>query len=177
MRFEITEVIKCNISENEMNELVKSKFKQIAESVRESENPKRITVENIEASFGSINKADTTTVRVKPISDGYECTAIIDYRPSGWMWFFVVIGLFIYILPGLIAPIFFFYYKSAVRDDVRAVFDNLKVSLSTSTELQATPQRILTSVDEIAKLHDLLKSGALTQEEFNDQKKRLLKTG
>lgn len=117
MKFDVSERIRTTASADEVLQFLAERFTKISVSTKISNS--HIIVRNIEASFGSINRADRTLVTVQKTEGGWFITGEVDYRTSGYFWLFFLIGLFTWI--GWIFPIGFFLYqrntvKSAIQD-------------------------------------------------------------
>ena len=88
---------------------------------------------------------------------------------------------------GLVIPIFLFVFylggraimtgfsaKSANRSQSEIDLDNSEMSLDNEESLENFPKDNKDIASELNKLNELLKSGALTQEEFEKAKNKIL---
>lgn len=75
--------------------LALGQFRKIAETVV-IEND-QIVAKGVEATFGSINRADRTVVDCKKLPSGWLLTAEVAYRPSVAFWIILILMLFTYI--------------------------------------------------------------------------------
>jgi hypothetical protein len=98
MKFEVSERIQTSASKEEILRGLEEQFKKVSNSVQRS--GETLTVKSIEASFGSINRSDTTTVELRDTDDGYLLLANVHYRPSVAFWILLVILIFTPISSG-----------------------------------------------------------------------------
>lgn len=100
------------------------------------------------------------------------------YKLFTWIEIHPVLSVILFLLcfPFGFIPAIFFILVLAIQKPARERYEvalgKLKHGKSFQVQSNSTPS---SSATEIAKLHDLLKSGALTQEEFEQEKKKLLK--
>lgn len=104
------------------------------------------------------------------------------YQQFTWFEIHPVLTVLIFLLcfpigfiPVILLAIVLSMQKPA-RERYEVALGKLKHGKSFSTST-TTPSQTTSLPEEISKLHELLKSGALTQAEFDEQKKRLLKVG
>lgn len=169
MRFEVSERVSTSVDESKLIKFAENQLKKIANRVW---NKKGIlSAKSIEATFGSINRHDITTVSFQPNQGGYLVVAETRYRPSLMFWVFFVAGVFTYV--GWIIPIIFYLYqRSTVKSAMEAFtkrikneFDNHQVSVKLTDD-----QRI----SELQALADLHAKGILDDAEFQHEKSKLL---
>ena len=175
MNFDVSRRFKANVSGGEILNFLESAFRKNAENV--SVNPSGcLQVESINATFGSINRNDTTIVEVKEKDGDLLIVANVNYKPSIWYWVFVVCGLFTTI-GWLIPVIFYFYQKNTVKTAIEEVFNRTETefrnSNNTATKGNA-PVSLDDAAEKIEKLAALVEKGLLTKEEFDAQKAKLL---
>ena len=168
MRFEISERITTKSAKADILRILEEQFRKVADTVERS--GEKIIVKSIEASFGSINRKDTTTVEIRINNEGYLFVADVNYRPSGCFWAIILITLFTTV-GWLIPIIFYFYQRKTVQESIKDVFSRVKdefQTASSSTISQAS------SIDQIEKLASLKERGFITEAEFMAKKKVLL---
>ena len=173
MKFEVSERIQTSASKEEILRGLEEQFKKVSDSVQRS--GETLTVKSIEASFGSINRSDTTTVELRDTDDGYLLLANVHYRPSVAFWILLVILIFTYIL-WLLPIVFYLTQKKTVQTGVQEVFTRIKNEFMSSGVPQAKKQKSSghSELDQLEKLSTLKERGAITEEEFQTKKKELL---
>jgi hypothetical protein len=92
MRFEVSERIRTTRSQEELLAVLEDQFKKVSDSVHRA--GKTIEAKSIEASFGSINRSDTTIISLRKVDDGWLVVAEVHYRPSVAFWIILIITLF-----------------------------------------------------------------------------------
>lgn len=104
------------------------------------------------------------------------------YQQFTWFEIHPILTVLIFLLcfpigfiPVILLAIVLSMQKPA-RERYEVALGKLKHGKSFGTSTASSSQTVNLS-EEISKLHELLKSGALTQAEFDEQKKRLLKAG
>jgi hypothetical protein len=128
---------------------------------------------SIEASFGSINRSDTTTVILKDTDDGFLVVGDVQYRPSGWFWVFLVCTLWTWV--GWLIPIaFYLIQKRTVQNGAQEVFRRVKNEFMSSVA-QNPNKQVLSGLDQLEKLAALQEKGVITEQEFQAKKVELLK--
>lgn len=172
MHFEVSERLITNEPQEAVMEFAQRQFAKISSKTRLERG--QLTVRMVEASFGSINRSDVTRVALQRVGGGYLIVSETDYRPSGWFWLFLIILLFSYV--GWLIPIAFYLYqrgtvKSAIESAVARVINEFSVD-PMPVGYQTAPA---SNADELKKLAELRDSGVLSAEEFDAQKRKLLR--
>lgn len=172
MHFEVSERLVTNDPPEAVMEFAQAQFAKISSRTRLERG--QLIVRLIEASFGSINRTDVTRVSLQRVGGGYLLVSETDYRPSGWFWLFLIILLFSYV--GWLIPIAFYLYqrgtvKGAIESTIRRIVNEF--SIGSVGTYQAG---VLSGADELKKLAELRDSGVLTPDEFETQKRKLLRT-
>lgn len=171
MRFEVSERLRTERSPEEVLAFLEEQFRKVAESVHT--HGAVLEVEDIEATFGSINRNDTTMVSVKPHADGMVLVAEVNYRPSIAFWIILAITLFTYVF-WLIPVAFYLMQKVTVRDAIANCFRRAQNEFGVAggaAEAQPTGNGALDELEKLAQLRD---RGIVTEEEFAAKKKLLL---
>lgn len=171
MQFEVSERIDTSVPRKDVMNLALEQFRKISESAKIDDD--RIVAKGVEATFGSINRADKTYIDCKQLPSGWLLTAEVAYRPSVMFWVFFLLSLFTYV--GWLIPVVFYLIqrntvKSAVASALTRVSNELREAPS-----HAPQSRAPSSIDELAKLADLKDRGFLTDEEFANKKLQLLR--
>lgn len=168
MRFEISERIPTQASKEDILKFAEEKFRKIADSVERSGDT--LIVKSIEASFGSINRKDSTEVHVEIYEKAVLCVADVNYRPSGCFWAIFVLLLFTWV--AWLIPIgFYFYQKKSVQEAIREVFSRVRDEFQTAKPSISTP---VSAIEQVEKLAALKEKGHITEQEFSAKKKELL---
>ena len=81
MKFEVSERIQTSASKEEILAGLEEQFKKVSQSVQRS--GESLMAKSIEASFGSVNRSDTTTVELRDTDDGYLLLANVHYPAFG----------------------------------------------------------------------------------------------
>lgn len=173
MHFEVSERLITNEPPEAVMEFAQRQFAKISGRTRLERG--RLTVRMVEASFGSINRSDVTSVTLQRIGGGYLLVSETDYRPSLWFWVFLIVLLFTYV--GWLIPIVFYLYqrgtvKSAIQSAITRVVNEFSVA-PMAVGYQTAPA---SSADELKKLAELRDSGVLSADEFEAQKRKLLRS-
>ena len=173
MNFEVSERIQTSASKEEILTRLEERFKKVSQSVQRS--GESLMAKSIEASFGSINRSDTTTVELRDTDDGYLLLANVHYRPSVAFWIILIITLFTYVF-WLIPIIFYLVQKKTVQKGIQEVFTRVKNEFMSSSGAQPKKQKSQgqSDLDQLEKLASLKEKGAITEEEFQAKKKELL---
>ena len=180
MNFDVSRRFSMQASLNEVVKFLEDSFRKTAETV--ANNGGTLTVESVNATFGSINRADKTIVEAKEKDGDTLVLATVEYKPSIWFWIFLVCGLFTTV--GWLIPIaFYLYQKNTVKNGIEEVFNrtenefrNSKGSArATITSSSATSGSEDVS-SKLEKLAALKEKGILTDEEFAAQKAKILGT-
>lgn len=123
MKFEVSERIRTHTTEEELLQALEPQFKKISENAQRS--GRTIIAKSIEASIGSINRNDTTTISLRRLDDGWLVIADVHYRPSVAFWIILVITLFTYIF-WLVPLVFYLLQKTTVRTAIEECFQRVK---------------------------------------------------
>lgn len=171
MQFEVSERIDTSVPRKDVMNLALEQFRKISDSVKID--GERIVARSVEATFGSINRADRTVIDCKKLPSGWLMAAEVSYRPSVVFWVFFLASLFTYV--GWIIPLAFYLLqrntvKAAVTSALNRVGNELRQA-PTHTSVAAPSS----SIDQLAKLADLKDRGFLTDEEFANKKIQLLR--
>lgn len=174
MKFEVSERITTDRSESEVLDHALIQFKKVATSAKMNKDGD-LVVKGIEATFGSINRSDTTVVEVREAEDGVLIVADVHYRPSFGFWILLILLAFTWV--GWIFPIIFYLtQKSSVRKAVESCLQRVNNEASRSIRSFAGPVEAKPSaMDELAKMADLKERGFITDEEFASKKLQLLR--
>lgn len=169
MRFEVSERIKTSKSEAELLTALDAQFNKISGSTNRA--GQTIIAKAIEASFGSINRSDTTTISLRKMDDGWLVLADVHYRPSFAFWVILIVTLFTTI--GWIIPIaFYLLQKKTVREAIVECFQRIKNEHEQL--LTYSQQNSLSSFEDIERWASLKEKGIITVSEFDEKKKQLL---
>lgn len=173
MKFEVSERIQTSATKEEILTGLEEQFKKVSQSVQRS--GETLMAKSIEASFGSINRSDTTTVEIRDTDDGYLLLANVHYRPSVAFWIILIITLFTWVF-WLIPIIFYLVQKKTVQTGIQEVFTRVKNEFMSSGGVQSKKQKSQgqSDLDQLEKLAALKDKGAITEEEFQAKKKELL---
>lgn len=173
MRFQVTERINSNAPITDIGASMQSNFSRIATYAKPIGHTLR--VKSIQATFGSINRTDQADITIKPTDGGYLLIADVEYRPSAAFWIILVLGAFTTIF--WLLPIFFYLsQKESVKRGIEEGFRNVKNEFTTALVPSRSQNQIVSSssIADLEKLGALLTQGLLTQDEFNQQKNRIL---
>ncbi|WP_407434353.1 SHOCT domain-containing protein [Treponema sp.] len=173
MKFDVSRRFQTKNSEEEIAKFLEDLFRKNSNSA--NYNNGVLTVELINPTFGSINRKDKTVIEIKPKDNETLLVANVEYKPSGWFWFFVICGLFTTVA-WLIPIIFYLYQKNTVKTGIEEIFSRTenefretnKSSSAASTEQPEDP------VSKLEKLAVLKEKGILSEEEFIKQKQKIL---
>jgi len=165
MKFEISQTLRTSRSKREIVDFLESQLRKVSNRVNRS--GESVTAKAIEASFGSINRADTTVFSMREKDRGFICVADVNYRPSFAFWFFIIMGLSTFIF-WLLPIIFYLTQKKTVRSAITDVFTRVK------DEFESDAKSYSNSVDSLEKLAILKEKGMLTDAEFDREKQALL---
>jgi len=169
MKYEVSERIRTPKSEEELLELLESKFKKVSESVQRS--GQKIVAKSIDASFGSINRKDETIVSLRKQDDGWLIVADVNYRPSVAFWIILIVTIFTYVF-WLIPITFYLLQKKTVKEGIEECFQHVKNELHQPTG--ETIQSSGGSMGDLEKLAALKERGLVTEDEFEAKKKQIL---
>lgn len=168
MRYEVSERLTTNAQKDAVLDALEIQFKKVAVSVKR--NGDELKVQSIEATFGSINRNDTTTVSVKNADGGYLLIADVHYRPSIAFWIIFVICIFTYVF-WLIPIVFYILQKQTVRKAIEETFQRVKNEYMITNP---SSNRGAGTVDELEKFANLLERGLISKEEFDAKKAQIL---
>lgn len=172
MRFEVSERIRTRCASEDVLRFLEDQFRKVAESSKRFGDA--LEVKSIEASFGSINRADTTAITVKPVDGGLLMVAEVKYRPSVAFWIILIITLFTWVF-WLLPIAFYLLQKTTVKEAITDCFQRARNEFESAQSSSATPGALqLGVVEELEKLATLKAKGILTDEEFLARKKTLL---
>jgi ribosomal protein S20 len=170
MRFETSTKIRSNMQADELARSLASAFAKVANKVTALPGG-GFEVRGVETTFGSINRADTTLIRVQRATDGYLVTGEVNYRPSFMFWVFLLLGLFTWVL-WILPIVFYLTQKSSVRTAIEKVFDRVK------NEHGETGAAVsVSSASELETLHRLKEQGIISEDEFAASKTKFLARG
>lgn len=175
MNFDVSRRFRTNASQNDISQFLEDSFRRTAENVLRN-NRGGLEAHSINATFGSINRKDTTIVDIREKDGEVLLVANVSYTASGWFWAFLILGLFTTI--GWAVPvIFYFYQKTTVKTAIEEIFNRTESEFRDSNNTSAK-NRSSVSIDDAAekieKLASLVEKGLMTKEEFDAQKAKLL---
>jgi hypothetical protein len=174
MQFQVTERITTNASITDVGSVMQSNFRRIATSAVPINNILRVT--SIQATFGSINRTDVTDIAIRPVENGYLLVADVKYRPSVAFWIILIITLFTWIF-WLIPIIFYIVQKDTVKRAIEEGFRNVKNELGNNQVSTGPNSQSSNAIADLEKLGSLLRQGLVSQQEFDEQKRKLLGLG
>ena len=170
MKFEVSERIRSTASSEKIISAATAHFKKVSESV--SRSGQSIIIESIEASFGSINRSDTTTITLQKTQGGHILLADVYYRPSVAFWIILVLTLFTWVF-WLIPIVFYLTNKNVVRTAIEQCFKRIRDEFEQqSASLDSAP--MVASLEALEKLAELKAKGIVTEAEFAEKKKQIL---
>lgn len=172
MHFEVSERLMTNEPPEAVMEFAQRQFAKISGRTRMQGG--KLTARMVEASFGSINRSDVTQVTLQRVGGGYLLVSETDYHPSIWFWLLLILLLFTWV--GWLIPIAFYLYqrgtvKSAIQSAITRVVNEFSVG-PMPVGYQTAPA---SNADELKKLAELRDSGVLSADEFEAQKRKLLR--
>jgi hypothetical protein len=171
MQFETSVRIHSTKSPDELTTALFRQFEKISSSVERG--TLGFTAKGIEATFGSVNRKDTTVVSVREKDGDCLVVADVNYRPSGVFWLLLILLLFSWV--GWLIPIaFYLYQKGTVRTAVENALERVKVEFSNAPAVAVPTQAPASMSSELQNLAQLRAQGILTEEEFVAAKQRLL---
>ncbi len=170
MKFEVSERIATRAGKEDLLRGLEEQFKKVSESVQR--NGDSIVAKAIEASFGSINRKDTTTIELKATEDGFLVVGNVHYRPSTAFWVILILTFFTWV--GWLIPIvFYLIQKKTVQNGVKEVFTRVKNEFMNSAGEKPKKQG-QSDLDQLEKLGALKEKGVITDEEFQAKKREIL---
>ena len=173
MNFEISRRFQTKSSPEEITKFLEDSFRKSAEAVANSCGT--LTVESVNATFGSINRNDKTIIEVKSKDEEILLVATVEYKPSIWFWIFLICLLFTTI--GWFIPIaFYLYQKNTVKNGIEEVFNHTENEFRGSRVTSASAKNISSddATAQLEKLATLKEKGILSNEEFAVQKAKIL---
>jgi hypothetical protein len=169
MRFEVSERIRTTRSQEELLAVLEDQFKKVSDGVHRA--GKTIEAKSIEASFGSINRSDTTIISLRKADDGWLVVAEVHYRPSVAFWIILIITLFTWVF-WLVPIAFYLLQKNTVRTAIKECLQRVRNEFDQSSE--GGSQMGSSSIGDLEKLGALKERGLITDGEFEAKKKQLL---
>ena len=167
MKFEVSERIISSAPQNIILAALEEQFRKTSGNV--TQDGEVLKVNMIEASFGSINRDDKTSVKINAKDDGYILLADVQYNPSIFFWIFILIGIFTTV--GWLIPVaFFLIQKNSVKQSVESTFSRIRNEFSDS----ASPKPSNGLITDLESLADLKSKGIITDEEFLLKKAQIL---
>jgi len=169
MKFEVSERIKAKeLASAPVLECLESQFKKISLSISRSGDT--IIAKSLVATFGSINRDDTTTISLQKMDDGWLVVAETTYTPSVAFWILLVVLLFTYV--GWLVPIvFYLYQQKMVRSAIEECFQRVKNEFDQQAKSSSSGESAISSLEKLAGLKE---KGFITEEEFIAKKKQIL---
>lgn len=179
--FEVSARILTSSANEDILAALAAQFVGSAESVGRVDE-RVLVVKQIEPTFGSINRSDTTHIEIRPRPNGVLLVASTHYSPSGWFWILSLVLLFTAV--GWLFPIgFYLLQKRTVQARIERIFARVQDEFQSAPAPQPPVAQHSSSggsADELAqmelleRLGDLLQRGVLTQEEFQAKKRQIL---
>lgn len=170
MKFEVSERIRTNRNQDELLVVLEEQFLKISESGQRSESS--IEIKTIEESFGSGFRSDTTVVTSKKTDDGWLIIADVHYKPTAFYYIFIIVGLFSTGILWIVPIIFYIVQKNTVRTAIVDCFQRVRNEFDEPSFGMANS--VLPSLEEIERLGALRDKGLLTEEEFQEKKRKML---
>lgn len=132
----------------------------------------KILVKSVDASFGSINRSDDTVITVQPVQGGHIILSETHYRPSLGFWILFIALLFTYV--GWIIPlVFYFHQRGTVKSAIQSCMDRIKNEFNINPLVHATAGSG-GHIDNLKKLAELRDAGVVSEDEFQQEKAKLL---
>lgn len=169
MRFEVSERIRTKGSQEELLSALEEQFRKVSESVQRS--GQTLEAKSIEATFGSINRSDTTTVSLKKSDDGWLLVADVHYRPSVAFWIILIITLFTYVF-WLLPIAFYILQKNTVKTAIVECFQRIRNEFDKPVDGGSNVTSM--SLEDLERLGALRDKGLLTEAEFEAKKRKIL---
>ena len=175
MNFEISRRFHTQASSADVMNFLEDSFRKSGATV--SNNGRTLTVESINATFGSINRNDKTIVEVREKDGDTIIVASVEYKPSIWFWIFFV-SLIVTTVAWIIPLAFYLFQKNTVKNGIEEVFNRAETEFRNSMGTGGA-QKIIggnteEAVAQIEKLAALKEKGILSDEEFAAQKAKIL---
>ena len=172
MKFTTTQKLRTRASEEAVLSAITEAFRPISESVNQGNHFVEAT--QIQATFGSINRKDTTRLTLKQKQDGWTITADTDFKPSTWFWILLV--LTILTVWGVLIPVGIYWWQKTI---VKGAIENALKQIA--DDLEDDPAAMQTAriggggaTSEIEQLASLLQKGLISQAEFDAAKRKAL---
>jgi len=124
MKITVTERIKTSKSKSVIIDELRESFEKVAENVNEIDSG--VAVESINATFGSINRKDTTEITIKEKDNGFLMTAEVTYKPSVVFWILLAITIWFAVVGAVIPVGFYLWHKKLVREEIEKTFKNVR---------------------------------------------------
>ena len=137
MKFEVSERVSARVDKDRLLHVIQNQFHRVSKKV--ARRGDICEVRNIEATFGSINRTDSTIVELRPKEGGFLLVASVDYRPSGMFWVFFILGL---PLLSLVPTLFYLVQKKNVRSAIEAVFTRVRHEFQAASVGAASVSRL-----------------------------------
>ena len=173
MRFELSQRVVTNASEEELLEALLRQFKKI--SVEAKRHRHEVIARKIENTFGSPFRSTRAAVTARPMEGGYLIVADLSYTPTLVFAVAFVTGLFTFIL-WLVPVATYLMQKGSVRTAIEKAISRVRdeyeraVAIPPHVPTQA-PSSITSELEALSRLRN---EGVLTPEEFERQKQRVL---
>jgi hypothetical protein len=172
MKPQITEKIITDASITEIGTVVLNNFKRISKAAVPKGKVLQITgIGGLPDSICKIN----VEVHIKPVPNGYMLIAEVKQETTVFFWCVFAFGILTIVF--FIIPVgIFLLYGYAAKKTIENCFRNI------NHEIGMTPMPVLVQkkpstdglVSDLEKLSNLFREGVLSQDEFEEQKRRLL---
>jgi hypothetical protein len=172
MKYEVSERVRTSKTADQILQVLEEQFKKISQKVQRV--GQTIVATSIEASFGSINRSDTTTVSLRPAEDGWLVVADVNYRPSLAFWIIFAVTLFGTGVFWIIPIAFYLMQRNTVKTAIDACFRRIKNEFDQQAVARPPELPKGSSIDELEKLASLREKGIITDVEFEAKKKQIL---
>ncbi|WP_417378780.1 SHOCT domain-containing protein [Gimesia sp.] len=184
MQFQVSQRIHTLVPQEHVFDAIEEQLNSVASTVER--NHDEIVAKMLEASFGSINRSDTTRITLKQKPEGLVLLADVHYRPSFAFWIILILTIFSYIF-WLIPIIFYLIQKNTVKSAIENVFNRVKDDLETGyhppniTETKnlnsgtsSVSNTLEAEIKLLEKLANLKAMGAISEEEFLTKKQQIM---
>ena len=128
-KYQSTKKIKTTKEVSEVLEIIESAFRNVSDETKLDGNT--IKANSIDATFGSINRSDTTVISVVKKDDGYLLIADTNYKPSTMFWVFLALDVVGSAAGGegilglIIQFYFYFSHKKRVVNEIERTLNNI----------------------------------------------------
>lgn len=179
MKFESSQKLTSNAPASAIADVLEQQFGKVAGNVERMGDD--LIVKDIHATFGSINRTDTTRCSIRTANGRYLIVAETTYSPTLWFWIFFVCGvLFSFI--GAVIPVGLYLWnkkivKEAIADVLQRVEHELDSGQRPATVALPSPAHAANGDDaasQLARFGQMLREGLISKEEFEKTKRRLL---